>query len=172
MQEMRIDRFDLVLLQALQQDSHLTNAELGARISLSPSQVSRRIQRLEELGVIKGYTALLDGEVLGLGVMAYAQIILERHDKARGSEFESAVAKLAAVVECFAVTGEADYMLRIVAPDLATFSDLVMKQLVLLPGVAQVKTNITLSQIKQTHQLPLDHLGSDLQHRRRVTLSE
>ena len=118
MQEMRIDRFDLALLQALQQDSHLTNAELGTRISLSPSQVCRRIQRLEELGVIKGYTALLDGEVLGLGVMAYAQIILERHDKARGSEFESAVAKLAAVVECFAVTGEADYMLRIVAPDL------------------------------------------------------
>jgi NAD/NADP transhydrogenase alpha subunit len=78
------------------------------------------------------------------------------------------IAALPEVLECFAVTGEADYVLRIVAPDLAAFSDLMMKKLLTLPGVAQVKTNIALSKVKQTHELPLDHVAQPRQQKRRV----
>jgi DNA-binding Lrp family transcriptional regulator len=168
MSELSIDRYDLQLLSALQRDGHATNAQLGEKASLSASQISRRIQRLEEAKVITGYAALLDPLALGLGVTAYAQIILERHDKTRPAEFERQVSAMPEVLECFAVTGEADYLLRIVAPDLAAFSDLMMKRLLTLPGVAQVKTNIALSKVKETHELPLDHVAQPRQLKRRV----
>lgn len=168
MTELTIDRCDLQLLAALQRNGHASNAELGEKASLSASQVSRRIQRLEQAKVITGYAALLDPHTLGLGVTAYAQIVLERHDKTRPAEFERQIGAMPEVLECFAVTGEADYMLRIVAPDLAAFSDLMMKRLLTLPGVAQVKTNIALSKVKQTHELPLDHVAQPRQQKRRV----
>ncbi|MBI1396307.1 MAG: AsnC family transcriptional regulator [Betaproteobacteria bacterium] len=168
MNAINIDRYDIRLLAALQQDGHATNAALGERVNLSPSQISRRVQRLEEAGVVAGYAALLDAQALGLGVSAYAQIVLERHDRTRPAEFEREVAAMPEVLECFAVTGEADYMLRIVTPDLATFSDLMMKRLLTLPGVAQVKTSIALTTIKATHQLPLEHVSRPPQQRRRV----
>ncbi|MCK6426095.1 MAG: Lrp/AsnC family transcriptional regulator [Burkholderiaceae bacterium] len=158
MNELGIDRYDLALLAALQRDGRATNAALGEQAALSASQISRRIQRLEEARVIGGWAALLDAAALGLGVTAYAQVLLERHDRTRPAEFERQIAALPEVLECFAVTGEADYMLRIVAPDLAAFSDLMMKRLLTLPGVAQVKTHIALSKVKQTHELPLDAL--------------
>lgn len=172
MSEIVIDRYDLQLLAALQRQGQATNAELGEKANLSASQISRRIQRLEEAKVISGYAALLDPPALGLGVIAYAQVILERHDKTRSSDFERQVVALPEVLECFAVTGEADYMLRIVAPDLAAFSDLMMKKLLTLPGVAQVKTNIALSKIKQTHELPLEHVAHPQQPKRRVRYRE
>ncbi len=169
MNDISIDRYDLQLLAALQRDGHATNATLGEHANLSASQVSRRIQRLEEAQVVTGYAALLDPQALGLGVTAYAQIVLERHDKNLASDFERAVVSMPEVLECFAVTGEADYVLRIVAPDLATFSDMMMQRLLTLPGVAQVKTNIALSKVKQTHELPLDHVARPKPQRRRVT---
>lgn len=168
MTETLIDRYDLKLLAAVQRDGHATNAELGEKAGLSASQASRRVQRLQEAGVIAGYTALLDPAALGLGVTAYAQVLLERHDKSRPQDFEKQVSALPEVLECFAVTGEADYMLRIVAPDLAAFSELMMKKLLTLPGVAQVKTNIALSKVKQTHELPLAHVARPPQKARRV----
>lgn len=158
MSELSIDRYDLALLAALQHDGQATNAALGERAALSASQISRRIQRLEQARVITGYAALLDAAALGLGVTAYAQVLLERHDHTRPAEFERQVATMPEVLECCAITGEADYFLRIVAPDLATFSDLMMKRLLTLPGVAQVKTSIALSKVKHTHELPLDHV--------------
>ena len=168
MTETLIDRYDLKLLAAVQRNGHATNAELGEQAGLSASQASRRVQRLAEAGVIAGYTALLDPATLGLGVTAYAQVLLERHDTSRPQAFEKQVSALPEVLECFAVTGEADYMLRIVAPDLAAFSDLMMKKLLTLPGVAQVRTNIALSKVKQTHELPLSHVSRPPQKARRV----
>lgn len=169
MQEISIDRFDLALLDALQQDGEATNALLGERIHLSASQVSRRRQRLEDCGLVAGYAARLDPALLGLGVTAYAHVIFERLDNsARPAVFEASVAALPEVTECFAVTGESDYILRITAPDLAAFSDLMMKRLLTLPGVAQIKTNIVLKKIKDTHVLPLDHIGQSAGNRPRL----
>ncbi len=168
MTEILIDRYDLKLLAAVQRNGHATNAELGEQAGLSASQASRRVQRLQETGVISGYAALLDPAAIGLGVTAFAQVLLDRHDKSRPQDFEKQVAAIPEVLECFSVTGEADYALRIVAPDLAAFSELMMKKLLTLPGVAQVKTNIALSKIKATHELPLSHVARAPQKARRV----
>jgi Lrp/AsnC family transcriptional regulator, leucine-responsive regulatory protein len=159
MQTITVDRFDLALLDALQRNGNATNAALGDVVHLSPSQISRRLQRLTEVGIISGYAALLAPEAIGLGVTAFAQVILERHGRSQSDAFEAAVAAMPEVTECYSVGGDADYVLRIVAPDLATFSELMMKRLLRLPGVAHVKTNIALQKVKQTHALPLEHIA-------------
>lgn len=159
MHVLSVDRHDLQLLDTLQRNSQTTNADLGLHTHLSPSQVSRRISRLEEHGVIAGYAARLDRQVLGLEVTAWAHVLLERHGNARPADFERAVAGIPEILDCHAVTGEADYILRIIAPDLATFSALMHQQLLTLPGIAQIRTNIALASIKESHALPLDHIG-------------
>lgn len=159
MQTITLDRYDLSLLDALQRDGNATNAMLGEAVHLSASQISRRLQRLAETGLIAGYVALLDPEAIGLGVTAFAQVILEHHGKAQSEAFESAAAAMSEVMECFSVSGDADYLLRLVAPDLQAFSELMMKRVLRLPGVAHIKTNIALQKVKQTHVLPLDHIA-------------
>ena len=168
MHEINVDRFDLDILTELQNDATQTNAALAERIHLSPSQVSRRRQRLEENGVLQRVVALVDPVLAGIGAMAFAHVTLERHGGRRTAEFESAVAALPQVLECFSVTGEADYVLRIVAPDLAVLSDFLLKQLLALPGVTHVRSNIALERVKQTTALPLDHLRQAPQARPRL----
>jgi Lrp/AsnC family leucine-responsive transcriptional regulator len=153
-----VDRHDLAILAELQRDGQMTNSALGERIHLSTSQVSRRVQRLEEAGVIDHYAAVLDPAAVGLGVLAITHVVLDRQGDAHGDNFEKAVAKLPEVLECFSVAGEADYVLRIVAYDLAEFSEFMMKNLLHLPGVSSVKSTILLQKVKQTSVLPLDHL--------------
>lgn len=109
--------------------------------------------------MIAGYAALLDPEFIGLNVVAFAHVILERHGLAQSDAFESAASVIPEVTECYSVTGDADYFLRIVAPDLPAFSDLMMKRIMRLPGVAHIKSNIALQKVKQTHVMPLDHLA-------------
>jgi DNA-binding Lrp family transcriptional regulator len=158
-QEIVLDRYDLVLLDALQRDANATNATLGTIVNLSASQISRRLQRLNESGLIAGYAALLDPVAIGLGVTAFANVLLERHGRTESAAFESAVAAIPEVLECHSVTGDADYFLRIVAPDLQAFSELMMSRVLRLPGVAHVKSSIALQKVKQTHVLPLDHVA-------------
>ena len=138
----------------------------------SAPKISRRIQGLEEDGVIAGYVALLDPESLGLGVTAFAQGILARHGDAASGGLEPAIAALPEVTDCFSVSGDADYMLRLVVPDLAAFSQLMMKNLLRLPGVARIKTSIALHTVKRTHVLPIDHLTQPSKPRQRVRYAE
>lgn len=168
MQSITIDRQDLALLDALQRDALATNATLGQAVHLSASQVSRRLQRLAEAGIVAGHAALLDPTAVGLGVTAFAHVILERHGRTQSDAFERAVTELAQVMDCYSVSGEADYLLRIVAPDLPAFSELMMKQVLRLPGIAQVKTHIALQTVKQSHVLPLDHLTQPARSRQRL----
>lgn len=172
MAKITIDRYDLALLDALQRKGNATNATLGEQIRLSASQISRRIQRLEEDGVIAGYVALLAPAAIGLSVTAFAQVILERRGESTSEAFETAIAAMPQVTDCFSVSGDSDYMLRIVVPDLAAFSDLMMKGLLRLPGVARIKTSIALQTVKQTHVLPLDHLTQPSKPRQRVRYAE
>jgi DNA-binding Lrp family transcriptional regulator len=167
-----VDRYDLELLAALQEDGRSTNSTLGERIHLSTSQVGRRIQRLEEAKVIARYAALLDPDIVGLGVIAFTAVSLGRHGKAQGEAFERAITDMPEVLECLAVTGEADYVLRIVAPDLASFSDFMVKRLLPLPGVINVKSNIALKRIKQTHVLPLEHIMQPEEATRKLVFSK
>lgn len=168
MHEIIVDKFDLQILDALQRRGNATNSALSEEVHLSASQISRRIARLEQGGVIAGYAALLDPLALGLGVSAFAHVILEKHGGSSSEEFDRAVAEVPEVVECFAVSGDADYVLRIVAPDLAAFSELMMKRILRLPGLAHLKTNIALKKIKQTSVLPLEHVRRAAPPRQRM----
>ena len=165
MSSMSIDRYDLALLEALQRDGNATNAALGEAVHLSAAQVSRRLQRLGELRILSGYAVLIDPAIIGLGVTAFAQVILERHGQSQSDAFEQAAAAMPEITECFSVSGDADYFLRIVASDLQAFSELMMKRVLRLPGVAHIKTNIALQKIKQTHVLPLDHIARPVRSR-------
>lgn len=153
-----LDKFDLHLLAELQIDGHASNAMLAERIHLSPSQVSRRIQRLEQAGYIERYSALLRPAAVGLGVTAFTSVSLERHGEVHTDAFNQAVRDMDEVLECFAITGEADYLLRIVAPDLAALSEFMLHRLMRLAGVRSVKSSVVLNEIKRTTRLPLGHL--------------
>ena len=168
MQTITLDRYDLLLLDALQRDGNATHTALGAVVNLSASQISRRVQRLNESGLVAGYAALLDPMAIGLGVTAFASVILERHGSMQSDAFENAVAAIPEVMECFSVTGDADYFLRIVAQDLQAFSELMMKRVLRLPGVAHIKSSIALQKVKQTHVLPLDHVAQPSRPRRQI----
>lgn len=153
-----LDALDLRLLAALQKDGRASHVQLAEAVPLSASQVQRRLRRLEAAGFVAGYAALLDAERLGLGVVAFTHVSLERHGERPAQAFHAAVARMPEVLDCWSVSGEADYLLRIVAPDLRAFSDFLMHRLLPAPGVASVKSNIALERIKATTALPLGHL--------------
>ncbi|MBR0566250.1 Lrp/AsnC family transcriptional regulator [Azoarcus sp. L1K30] len=155
-----LDKFDLQLLDELQADGHASNAALAERIHLSPSQVSRRIQRLEQAGFIERYVALLRPAAVGLGVTAFVNVSLERHGEAHTDAFTDAVRGMDEVLECFAISGEADYLLRVMTPTLPALSDFMLHRLMRLGGVRSVKSNIALTELKRSTRLPLDHLGA------------
>jgi Lrp/AsnC family transcriptional regulator, leucine-responsive regulatory protein len=168
MSAITVDRYDLRLLDELQRDGHATNSALGEKIHLSTSQVSRRVQRLQEANVIDHYAAILDPAAVGLHVVAFTQVTLDRQGANSGDKFEREVARLPQVLECFSLAGEADYMLRIVTPDLASFSEFMNKHLLRLSGVTNVKSNVALRKIKQTHILPLDHITQPMEAKQRI----
>jgi Lrp/AsnC family transcriptional regulator, leucine-responsive regulatory protein len=153
-----LDVSDVRLLAAMQADAKATHHMLGERVHLSPSQISRRVQRLEQAGLIRRYVALLDPASIGLGVRAITYVTLMRHSD-EGSVFEQAVANVDAVLECYSIAGDADYVLQIVATDLQALSDHVFKRLIRIQGVANIRSNIMLACIKSTTALPLGHLA-------------
>lgn len=160
MQTPDLDTFDLRLLAALQRAGRSPNAALAEQVGLSASQVSRRLARLEADGVIAGYAALLKPEAVGLSVMAFSSVSLERHAEELVLGLERAVAARPEILDCWSVTGEADFVLRIVAPDLRAFADFLSQHLLRLNGVRSVRSSIVLHRIKQTTELPLDHVGA------------
>ena len=156
MQEMvDLDGFDNRLLDALQDDARLTIQDLAERVGLSPSQCSRRRARLEEAGLIAGYHAHLDPERMGFGVIAFVQVTLLRHSPDNARLFRELVARTGAIQQAFAVTGEADYILRVAVPDLRQLSALVNDVLLPHGTIAQVHSLVALERLKDTDRLPL-----------------
>jgi Lrp/AsnC family leucine-responsive transcriptional regulator len=154
-----LDVFDLRILDAVQRDGRVAAATLAEQVPLSPSQIHRRLQRLEAEGVVAGYHARLDPAALGLGLKVLLSVSLESHDVAATDRFRSAVRRLPAILSCYAVTGEADYLLEVVTPDLAAFSAFLSRDLLTLKGVRAVRSNIVLDAVKRESGLPLDHLA-------------
>ena len=150
-----LDAFDLRMLAALQADGRLSNQELADRVGLSPSQCSRRRAALERAGVIAGYHALLDPARLGFGVVAFVQVSLSRHSPDNARAFRDLVDRTGAIQAAHALTGDADYLLRIVVPDLKELSRLVNDTLLPHGTVAQVRSSIVLETLKDTTRLPL-----------------
>lgn len=157
-----LDRTDLRILAELQQDGRLSNQELAERVALSASPCLRRVRRLEEDGVIRRYAALLDPVRVGLGLMAYVNVTLEKRPTAGGrfasDDFRDAVNGWPEVVECCATTGDSDYLMRVYVRDLAHYSRFVMDILLRHPGVIDVRSSFALQRIKDTTALPLAHL--------------
>lgn len=156
--DLLLDRFDISLLTALQQNGHATNQQVGEQIHLSASQVSRRIQRLEASGLIRRYVALLDPAALGLGVRAITYVTLTRHGGDEGLAFEREIATFPEVLECYSVAGESDYILQIAAVSLSVLSESVLRRLTRIQGVGNIRSNIVLNCIKSSTEMPLGHL--------------
>ena len=157
-ENLALDAYDLGLLAALQQDAYATHQAIGERIHLSASQVSRRIQRLQEAGLIARFVALLNPAAVGLGVRAVSYITLRRHGDDEGRAFEQDILAIPEVLDCYAVAGESDYVLQIVAPDLQALSETVLRRLTRIPGVGSIRSNVVLNCIKSSTELPLSHL--------------
>ena len=155
MQNIEFDRIDLKILRFLQEHGRASNLELAQAINLSASQCHRRHRRLEELRVITGYETRLDSAALGLGVVAFVHVAMEKGHNANLRKFTDAIRALPEVLECFSVTGDFDYVIKVVARDLKSLSQFLMDTLMGLPGVSNVRSSVCLDQIKSTGSLPL-----------------
>lgn len=152
---MQVDAFDRAILKQLQDDARLTNQELSERVNLSPSQCSRRRTRLERAGVIRGYRADLDRDSLGLGIVNIITVTLATHNRDNAQRFARLIAALPEVLEAFALTGEMDYIIKVVTPDLKGLSIFVNDVLLPHESVQHVKTAIVLDTLKENAALPL-----------------
>ena len=150
-----IDATDARILDALQADAKLTNVELAARVHLSPSPCLARVRRLEEAGLISKYVALLDPLKLGLSVSVFIQIRLEKQVERALEVFEAAIGKYAEVMECYLMTGDADYLIRVVVPDVPALERFIVDELSKIPGVANIRSSFALKQVKYKTVLPI-----------------
>jgi Lrp/AsnC family transcriptional regulator, leucine-responsive regulatory protein len=150
-----LDKTDLLLLDLLQREGRMTNAELAQRVNLSASACLRRVQRLEAEGVITGYGARLDPRQLGLGLSAFVRVQLSSHDADAVQAFVDRVQAWHEVVACHALTGEMDYLLQVVVADLEHFSRFLLDRLLNATGVADVNTSFVLRTVKDSRALPV-----------------
>jgi Lrp/AsnC family transcriptional regulator, leucine-responsive regulatory protein len=150
-----MDAKDFQIVRALQSSGRLSNQELAERVNLSPSPCLRRLRLLEARGVITGYTALVDAKAYGLHVMAYLQISLERHEREAVQQFETKIRDCDEVLECHLLTGEADYLLRVLVKDLDAYEAFVRRRLHSIPGISKISTSLVYGAIKQTQIFPV-----------------
>lgn len=155
MPTMKLDAIDRKILDALQEHGRTTNQDLSEQIGLSPSPCLRRIKALESTGVITQYVALVNPEAVGLDVTAFVRVRLDRQDDRHLERFETAIADFSEVMECYLMTGEADYQLRVLVPSLGAFEDFLRFKLTRIEGVAQVTTSFALRPVSYRTKLPL-----------------
>ena len=154
-QEISIDQFDTKLLRALQQDGRLTTQQLADLVGLSASQCSRRRAALEQSGVIRRYRAELDAEKLGFSLVVFVQVTLNTHSRDNARHFRALVERVDAIQACYALTGDADYLLKAVLPGLPDLAALVNDVLLPHDAVAHVRSSIVFDTLKATHDVPL-----------------
>jgi DNA-binding Lrp family transcriptional regulator len=150
-----IDGVDAKILDRLQRDGRLSNAKLAAQLAMSETPCWRRLKHLEDSGVISGYQAVLNRRKLGLGLMAFVQLACTQHDEHVTNEFQAAIQGSPNVLSCHNTTGEADYLLVVVAKDLDDYSRFVDTVLRKLPGVASIRSNLSLREVKSSNLLPV-----------------
>ncbi|SCU83790.1 Bkd operon transcriptional regulator [Cupriavidus necator] len=150
-----LDQLDLKILAELQRDASLTNVELAARVNLSPSPCLARVRLLEQAGLISKRVTLLDARKLGLNVNVFIQISLEKQSRAALESFERAVLALPQVMECYLMSGDADYLIRVVVPEVQALEHFIVDKLTRLAGVASIRSSFALKQVKYQTELPL-----------------
>jgi len=155
----QLDAIDRKILAALQADCHVTVQELAAKVGLSASPCHRRIKMLEDRGVISRYVALVDQKAIGLHVSVFISIKLERQKEEDLDRFARAISGWDEVLECYLMTGTRDYLLRVVAPDLAAYETFLKTKLTRLDGIASIESSFALSQVKYSIALPVQNAG-------------
>jgi Lrp/AsnC family leucine-responsive transcriptional regulator len=155
---MKLDAIDRRILAALQRDGRLTNVQLADEVGLSPSPCLRRVRLLEETGVIHGYHAKLDRRALGLDLTVFVGIKVDRHHEEEATAFRHAMLALPEVISCHLVSGEADFLLQVVVPDLPAYERFLVGTLLRIPGVSDIRSNFAIQTVKDAAPLPLDHL--------------
>ena len=150
-----LDNTDRKILAALQADASLTNVELARRVHLSPSPCLARVKALQKAGIIRRQVALLDPEAVGLGVSVFVSISLREQSTAALAKFERQIESCDEVMECYLMTGDADYLLRVVVADIRAFERFVLERLSPIPGVEKIRSSFTLKQVRYKTELPL-----------------
>ena len=154
-----LDALDWRILEQLQKDGSATAAEVADKVGLSQSPCWRRIQRLEEDGIIKRRVALLDRKAIGLNVLIFSHVKLEAHSGDLLDDFREKIRRIPEVQECFVLMGQVDFLLRIVTKDIEAYEALFFEKLSKLPGVREINSMISVSTVKETTELPLPGMG-------------
>ena len=152
------DAIDRRILEIIQEEARISNAELAARVGLSPSPCWRRVRALEDAAVIRRYVTLVDAEAIGLPINVFATVTLEKQVERALERFERAVAERPEVMECYLMTGEFDYLLRIMVPSLGAYERFLMDHLTRIDGIASIKSSFALKQVRYKTALPLEHI--------------
>jgi DNA-binding Lrp family transcriptional regulator len=152
---MLLDSVDYKILAQLQEDSSLTNVELARRVHLSPSPCLNRVKALEAGGVIQRYVALTQPQALGLGLNVFISISLKEQSKAALAEFERRIAEHDEVMECYLMTGDSDYLIRVAIADMGALEKFILEQLTPIPGVEKIRSSFALKQVRYKTALPL-----------------
>ncbi len=151
----KLDDIDKRIVAALQANGRLAIVDLADRVGLSPTPCQRRVKRLEEEGVIARYAALIAPPAVGLSLQALVQVTLDDHSEATVEAFESAIRARAEVVACYAVTGDMDFLLHVLTPDLPSFSEFALKALLRMPGVKETRSSFVLTALKPMGAVPV-----------------
>ncbi|TPM98668.1 Lrp/AsnC family transcriptional regulator [Mesorhizobium sp. B2-1-5] len=156
MPKIRLDDIDRKIIAALQIDGRMTAQQLADQVGLSASPCARRVRMLEDRGVITGYAALIDQDLVDLPISVFASIRLERQRENELERFNTAIGRWPEVVDCYLMTGQRDYLLRIVVRDLQAYDRFLKEKLTRLDGVASIESSFALAQIKRSNRLPID----------------
>ncbi|MFT5505245.1 MAG: Lrp/AsnC family leucine-responsive transcriptional regulator [Gammaproteobacteria bacterium] len=158
MPRLKLDSLDRSILEALQQNARLSNVELADKVGLSPSPCLARVKNLTKKGVIKRHVTLLDAEKINLSINVFIQISLERQSESLLEKFEQTVTALPEVMECYLMTGDSDYLLRIAVEDINALRKFILNHLTRISGVSNIRSSLALKQIKYETALPLSRL--------------
>lgn len=154
--DMELDTIDLRILRILQNDSKISNVELAKKINLSASPTLARVKNLETQGVISRYVGLVDPAALGLKMTVFIQVSLDRQESATLNRFEEEVVQFNQVMEVYLMTGDEDYLLRIVVPDIQSLERFILDHLTKIPGIKKIRSSFALKQVKYKTALPID----------------
>ena len=150
-----IDRYDRIILQLLQVNGRASNVELSEKVNLSPPQCYRRVRRLETEGFIRGYAAQVSPDRLGLDVIAFVSLTLDRDQNRKVRELEKTIRGFPEVLECYGISGDFDYLLKVVAKDLKSLSNFLTDRLMQVPGVSGVRSTVCLEEVKASSPVPI-----------------
>ncbi len=152
---MNLDTIDIRILNELQNDSSLSNVELAKRVHLSPSPCLMRVKALKDKGVIRNYVALADPKILGLGLNVFISISLKEQSKEALAEFEKRISEHDEVMECYLMTGDSDYLIRVAVSDMGALEKFILEQLTPIAGIEKIRSSFALKQVRYKTALPL-----------------